>query len=419
MSVPSVRALTQPGTKTRATIVTTAVALAAVTLAAPSAGAADKWGPGFLIPDSAGHAGASHLGAYGAPGAPLPGINGLAYCADPELSGPDTAGRYGPATDFTTWTSRATGKKASPQDVARAAYLLSQYGETTRDAQAAAIDADIYTFLEPGSTYALPDGKRALQRLAYPAVPATTKNLAQDFLAEAATFAGPYTLNVHPTAGPFTPGKTTPVTLDVTSASGHKMPGIKLELDVSGAAAGAGTVTTNADGIATAIITPTAAGTVDIKALAKSLPATALRAVAPSNTKAQRMLLTGGRSTAQAQAQLTVATPHGGLTLTKTAADTGAPLPGVVFAVKDSAGKTVATGATDAHGVWTAADLTPGAYTVHEVAAVEGYQLAADQDATVTEGTTARVAVKDTKIPALPKPKPRPVTITVLPKTGA
>ncbi|MCX4783952.1 MSCRAMM family protein [Streptomyces sp. NBC_01264] len=397
----------------------TAVALGAGILLAPNAVAADKWGPGYLIPDSTGKPDTSHIGAYGAPGHTLPGVDGLAYCADPELAGPDAASGYGPARPTSTWTSKATGKTASAEDVARAAYVLGKYGQTTSDEQAAAVDAVVYTYLEAGSTYALPNGKRALERLGYPNVSPDAKKWATGYLNEAQLFAGPYKINIKPVDRPLKAGVKASVTLDVTAASGRKVPGIQLDLDVSGAAAGAASVTTNADGVATATITPAKDGTVDFKALAKSLPATQLRALTPNDPKAQRLLLAGGSSSAEARVQLTAEGLKGGLTVTKTASDTKKPLAGVEFDVKDTSGKTVASGKTDAEGIWKVTDLAPGTYTVHEAKAVEGYQLAADQKASVADGKTVSVAVTDTKIPEQPKPKPRPVTIPVLPQTGA
>ncbi|MEV6421679.1 prealbumin-like fold domain-containing protein [Streptomyces sp. NPDC051662] len=391
----------------------TAVALGAGILLAPNATAADKWGPGYLISDSTGKPDTSHIGAY-----KVAGIDGLAYCGDPELAGPDAANGYGSPQNFTAWTSKATGKPASDQDLARAAYVLSKYGNTTDDAQAAAVDAAVYSYLEAGSTYALPDGKRALERLASTGVAPEAKKWATGYMNEAALFAGPYKVNIKPSEGTLKPGVKTAVTLDVTSAAGRKVPGVKLDLDLTGAASGAATATTNADGVATATITPAKTGTATLKATAKSLPGSALRAVTPNNSKAQRMVLTGGTSTAEAQAQFKVDTLKGGIKVVKTAADTGKALGGVAFDIKDAAGKTVANGKTDADGVWQVKDLAPGSYTVHEVKAVEGYQLAPDQTAAVSADKTAELAVKDIKIPAPAKPKPRPVTIPVLPQTG-
>ncbi|MGP4001365.1 hypothetical protein [Streptomyces sp. 8N706] len=114
----------------RPIVAATAVALGAGILSAPSANAADKWGPVYLMADSTSKPDSSHTGAYGPPGQALPGVTGLAYRADPELDGPESAGSYGPAKEFTSWTSKATGKQASAQDVARAAYVLSKWGSS-------------------------------------------------------------------------------------------------------------------------------------------------------------------------------------------------------------------------------------------------------------------------------------------------
>ncbi|GGU38058.1 hypothetical protein GCM10010289_68780 [Streptomyces violascens] len=398
-------------------LIGTAITVGAGVLLAPAASAADRWGPGYLIPDSSGKPAASHIGAYGPPGAQLPGFTGLAYCGDPELDGPESAGHYGPVQENTAWTSKATGKSATAQDIARAAYVLSKYGDAKSDAQAAAVDAAVYSYLEAGTTYALPNGKRALQRLTYPNVPVEAKRFATGYMAEAAMFAGPYKVNIKPAGTALKPGAKSVVTLDVTSASGHKIPGVTLDLNLAGAAAG--TVTTNADGVATTSITPAKAGDTILKATAKSLPGNALRTITPANAKAQRMLLAGGISSAQAQLQLKVDALKGGIKVTKTAAESGKPLAGVEFTIRDAAGRTAATGKTDSAGHWQADNLAPGMYTVHEVKAVEGYQLASDQQTTVLDGTTADVSVKDVKIPDQPKPQPRPVTISVLPQTGA
>ncbi|MFJ3182529.1 SpaA isopeptide-forming pilin-related protein [Streptomyces sp. NPDC086796] len=420
MSVASSTALSHRDRRIRYPVVAaTAVALGASILLAPSANAADKWGPGYLIPDTSGKPDTSHIGAYGKPGSLFPNAAGQAYCADPTLEGPEAGGQYGPVTTFTAWTSKTTGKPVPAENVARAAYVLSTYGSTTDDAQAAAVDAAVYTYLDPGTTYALPTGQRALQRLGYPNVPATVKNKAETFLTEAAKFAGPYTVNIHTPKGPVRPGEKTPITLDVTSASGAKLPNVKIHLDGSGAADGSGDITTNSAGTASASITATKDGTVDLTAEAATLPANQLRAQIPGNASAQRMVVAGGTSAAKATAHLQVKAAKGSVKVTKTASDTNKALSGVEFEIRDKDNKTVASGKTDAQGQWTADGLAPGTYTVHEAQAVEGYQLAADQSVSVGDLKTSAVAVTDTPIPQPAKPKPRPVTITQLPKTGA
>ena len=415
MSVPSTTAAAQPRNRRYLIVLATATVLAAGATLAPAANAADKWGPGYQIPDSAGHANASHIGAYGPPGAAIPGLNHLAYCADPDLVGPAGSGGYTAPETTSAWTSKITGTAVPAANVAQAAYILSVYGQTTSDTQAAAVDAATYTELNPGTTYALPSGARALQRLSYPVVPAIAKTLAGQYLANAAEYAGPYTVEIHPAAGAKTGEKST-VSLDVLSSTGHRLPDAAVSLTV-----GSGTpqiLTTGDDGTATTTVTPTATGSLDLTATAATLPGVTLNAALPVNSGAQRMLLAGGTSSATAHTQRTVTAPKGSIKIVKSAADTGKPMAGVRFEVRDSTGKTVATGTTNAAGIWEANDLAPGIYTIHELKAVNGYELAPDQLATVADGTVT-VAVRDVRIPTQPTPAPRPVTITTLPKTGA
>ncbi|MGJ5751551.1 MSCRAMM family protein [Streptomyces puniciscabiei] len=392
-----------------------AVAVGAGALLAPSASAADQWGRGFLIPDSAGHSGASHIGDYvsAVPGA-------IAYCADPGLAGPGAAGGYGAARDYTSWTSQATGRAASAAQVSQAAYILSKYGQAGSDAQGAAVDADVYSLLNAGSAYALPDGTRAVQRLSYPQVAPQAKKLATAYLSEAARFAGPYTVHLQPLAA-LRPGVTTNIKITVTSAAGNAVPGIRLNLKAAldGKQVAEDTESTNADGIAYAHVRAAKGHSVTLTTEATGLPGTTLRAVLPHNKEAQRMVLAGGTTSATAQLTMKTTEEGGRIKVVKTAGDTGKPLGGVKFAVRDKDGKTVATGTTNADGIWQTAELPAGEYTVHEVEAVDGYQLASDQHVAVTDGKDAAVAVRDVRIPKPAVPKPRPVTIKVLPQTGA
>ena len=86
--------------------------------------------------------------------------------------------------------------------------------------------------------------------------------------------------------------------------------------------------------------------------------------------------------------------PHGSLTVTKANAQTGAMLPGAVFELVNSAGSVIGTQTTSDGGSVTFSGLTPGAYTVREKTAPQGYQLAASssQNVTVTAGVNAQVS---------------------------
>ncbi|WP_199550282.1 SpaA isopeptide-forming pilin-related protein [Streptomyces sp. N35] len=378
----------------------------------------DTFGPGMRIPDSDGNPGASHIGGYiKVPNLPATKV---LYCADPLDLGPDASGGYKPEKLHTSWTSRMTGKQVPTVNVMRVSYVLYKYGQTTSDAQAAAVDAATYTYLNPGTEYALPNGKRALERLSYPNVPAEVKTKANAYMQEAAKFAGPYKVNVTPktpTSG-LKPGSKVEAEVTVTSASGTKVPNVALDYTWSNTAGAEGETTTGADGVAKAVLTVKDPGAASIKATAKNLPSTALTAVEPNDSKAQRMLVVGQSAIATGQTGFQVDALKGGVKVVKTASDTNKPLAGVEFEVKDKTGKTVASGKTDAKGQWSVVSLAPGEYTVHEVKAVDGFQLAPDQKVTVTDGKTTEAKVVDEKIPEQPKPKPRPVTIPVLPKTG-
>ena len=90
----------------------------------------------------------------------------------------------------------------------------------------------------------------------------------------------------------------------------------------------------------------------------------------------------------------------GDILIRKISSDTGLPLEGAVLAILDSTGKEVErwTSASSAHKV--EAKLTPGAtYTLHEVSAPTGYQVAADKTFTApTKGGDIVVTMEDPRI---------------------
>ncbi|PNE43452.1 MSCRAMM family protein [Streptomyces noursei] len=386
---------------------------------APSAQALDKWGPGYSIPDSSGHAGASHLGAYGEPGSLFKGIKGHGYCADPQLAGPNPNGHYSKITEFATWTSKVTGKQISQEDYDAAAFMLSWRGGTTDDFQAAAVDAALNSVVNPGTTDALPNGKRALQRLSYPSVPSGVKGRAESLLREARKYSGHYKIHITVPKG-LHPGQHAAIKLDITSSSGHRLPGIPIHLTGSGAASGAGTVTTNSDGVATADVTPATTGALDITATAR-VPSSHIYAQVPSNPGSQRMLVAGFSDRISGTAHVAVTTGHqgGGLKVTKIAADSHTAMANVQFELKDGHGSIVARGTTDTRGIWHTDGIPAGRYTLHEIKASSGYQLAPDRAVNIGDLAPSTVTVADSPIAEQPTPRPRPITIHELPKTGA
>jgi uncharacterized surface anchored protein len=248
---------------------------------------------------------------------------------------------------------------------------------------------------------------------------------ASSMMSSAARYAGPYTLHLQP-QGTLQDGEYTPVTVTLTSGSGAGVPGIRVSMtEASGGTTKTNAGTTDSSGEALAVVSPIAGHAVTLTVSAAGLPATALRTVTPINPLAQRMVLPGGTSTAQAQITLPVgsAAGTGRLTVVKRAAGSGRGLAGVQFAVKGSGGRTVAEGQTASSGTWETAELAAGTYTLHEIQAAPGYTVAADRQVTVTAGGNTTVTVTDTALSApgpAPRPSPSPsVPGGILPQTGA
>ncbi|MFI6278070.1 collagen binding domain-containing protein [Streptomyces sp. NPDC050988] len=383
-----------------APLVRVASRLAAVTAAAAVAGAlawspaqaasgqADKYGPGYAIPDSDGSAATSHIGAYGPPGMTVYGTYET-FCADPGRKGPDAAGGYtGPAT-VEHWTSSVTGRPVPDAHLAYASYVVGKYGQTRDAAQAAAVDAAVYEWLA-GGTYGI-DGERGKQRLSYPGVSPSARTLALGYLAEAKKYAGPYRLTVAPKVTETPAGTKVTVTVSVTAQlSGAKVPGVKVALTESGKDGEHGKVTTGQDGTAAWEFTADAKGTATVRATATGLPGSQLKILEPRDSKAQRMLLAGDTTTARANAAIKVTAAPGGVTIRKK--DPGGDrMIGAAFQLIDpTSGRVVAEGTTGADGTLAFDDLTPGTYRLRETDS--GSRLHArvpDQDITITEGKTA------------------------------
>lgn len=351
-------------------------------------GQADRYGPGYAIPDSDGNAAASHIGAYGPPGMTVHG-QWETYCADPEHRGPDEAGGYTSPETVDHWTSSVTGKPVPDAHLAYSSYIVGKYGQTRDAAQAAAVDAAVYEWLA-GGAYGI-DGSRGKERLAYPNVSPTARTLALGYLAEARKYAGPHRLTLTPKVTETAAGTKVAVTVSVTATlSGAKVPGIKIRLAESGTHGESGQVTTCQDGTAAWEFTAETKGTTTVRATASSLPGSQLKVLSPRDSRAQRMLLAGDTTTAKADAAITVTAAPGGVTIHKK--DPGGDiLPGASFELIDPAdGKTVAAGKTGPDGTLAFDDLAPGTYRLRETdTGSRLHDTVPDQDITITEGKTA------------------------------
>ena len=92
--------------------------------------------------------------------------------------------------------------------------------------------------------------------------------------------------------------------------------------------------------------------------------------------------------------------PYGALHVSKTDAQSGATLAGAVFELLDSAGRVIQTQITGADGIARFVNLQPGAYTVREKSAPEGFRTTVPnaQSVAVEAGGTANAAFANTRI---------------------
>jgi len=139
------------------------------------------------------------------------------------------------------------------------------------------------------------------------------------------------------------------------------------------------------------------------------------------NTEAQQVVISddaANQTVTVADMAVPVVVPKGQLTITKVDSATGATLAGATFDLKDTTGKVVATGVTDAQGQLSFADLTLGSYTLVETAAPNGYQLATQVQTVVLSAanTTVALTVANTAMPTTPVEPEKP-TIPQVPET--
>ncbi|MFC8019089.1 MSCRAMM family protein [[Kitasatospora] papulosa] len=388
MHVPLVRASSRLAATLIAAAAAGTLAWAPAHAAPGPAASHDKFGPGYAIPDSDGHAASSHIGAYGPPGMTVYG-NYETFCADPERRGPDQAGGYTGPTTVEHWTSSVTGRPVPDAHLAYASYVVGKYGQTRDAAQAAAVDAAVYEWLA-GGAYRI-DGTRGKQRLSYPNVSPSARTLALGYLSEGKKYAGPYRLTVVPKMTETPAGKKVTVTVAVTAQlSGAKVPGIKVALTEAGKDGESGQVTTSQDGTADWEFTADTKGTATVRATAAGLPGSQLKILTPRDNKAQRMLLAGDTTTATADAAIKVTAAPGGVTIHKK--DPGGDrLVGAAFQLTDpDSGRVVAEGKTGDDGTLAFDDLTPGTYRLRETdTGSRLHERVPDQDITITEGKTA------------------------------
>ncbi|MCU1680865.1 MAG: hypothetical protein JWQ81_1604 [Amycolatopsis sp.] len=266
------------------------------------------------------------------------------FCVSFELKAPDTDQKYHVGEVLLTkWGD------ALPSDIAaNISYLLLRYGGTTDPDEAAALAHLLHSW-----TAAPRDGHDDLNpsknssEIGYDApthlseLPAAARQDVDKLTKDAEANRGPWTTSITPPTADQTIGTTSEWKISVKNANGKGMSGIPVTLKATEATldGSKNTVTTGADGTATAMLTPTDAkpalgSTVSAPA---DKPYVRIPDVAADNT--QHVVSTGGEKQLTAQGTAKASTKPGKVSVTKTDAKTGKGISGVALRItgKDKA----------------------------------------------------------------------------------
>ena len=199
--------------------------------------------------------------------------------------------------------------------VARAAWILSKYGDVQLADQAAAVDVATYALLSGKPL----SGRRAKARLRQSGHADAIRTLARQMLDASKRLAGPYTLTV--ATSPAIVGEMVPVRIRVTSSSGAGVPKLPVLLTLPGIAE---SHETNAKG---RVVTSFPAEEVGLRKLRVSVslvPEWRLSVRRPLNKASSRIALAGRKATLSARTFLAVrATPSVSLPLVVDPRQTG------------------------------------------------------------------------------------------------
>ena len=201
-------------------VVLCAACLVGVAPAAPAAPSDDRphrWS-GYAIPAN-GEADGGWIGGYRVGTTPV-------FVTTPARS-PNTAG-YGPPR----FVDDAPGRVTSRSETARAAWILSKYGDYRDATQAAAVDASVYHLLAGGRWRI--GSARGARRIRQTGDPASVRRFARIMLRQSRASAGAYTARLVTSGADV--GGTMGVTLTVLDGHGGPAAGLPVTLEMSGAA---------------------------------------------------------------------------------------------------------------------------------------------------------------------------------------
>ncbi|WP_020670374.1 MSCRAMM family protein [Amycolatopsis nigrescens] len=272
------------------------------------------------------------------------------FCVQFEFKAPDTDEKYQPGDELLTkW-----GEKLAPETAANISYLLLRYGDTANKDEAAALAHLLHSWTSPARP-----GHDDLNRdndfehIAYDTsfhlekLPAAAKTAVETLEKDAEANRGPWTAEVSPAEGGQTIGTAAEWTVTVHNAKEKGVPEVPVKLKLADGTFEDGKDTTEVetgeDGKATVKVTPSGenpklTATLDGPA---AKPYVQLPTV---DTKAQRVVSTGGEQELVAEGSTSAQTKPGGVRVTKLDGKTGKGIAGVALRVTAKDKETAATG---------------------------------------------------------------------------
>jgi hypothetical protein len=262
------------------------------------------------------------------------------WCVDYEYLAPDSNEMYKTGDVLRTkW-----GGTIDPATQAEISYLLLRYGNTKSADDAAALSHLLHAWTAAGTGAQL-DPSNTYRTIGYDVtthlreLPASAQTAVATLQADASANHGPWTTNMTAPTGAQVIGTASNWTINVLNSSGKALPSVPVTITATDGTLPNGTNTqtieTPADGTALSVaVTPTGANPKLVATL--DSPAATPVVMVPVNPIVQGIVTTGGTKQLTSTATTTAQTAPGNLKVTKTDANTKAPIVGVTLEITGS-----------------------------------------------------------------------------------
>ena len=264
-------------------------------------------------------------------------VNGQrVWCIDFALAAPEPNERY---TDGTTLETK-WGTPVDPTIAAEISYLLLRYGNTSSPDDAAALAHLLHSWTAAPRDPAQLDPSNDFRHIAYDVnyhlsrMSAATKASVAKLQADASANYGPWTASMAAPTKQQVIGTAGNWTVTVLNAAGKGLANVPVTITATDATLAGGSdrevVNTPADA-GPLVVAATPTGPKPKLVATVDSPAATPRVRVPVRADVQKVVTTGGTKTLMTTTTTTANTPSGNVTVTKTDADTKAPIPGVTL----------------------------------------------------------------------------------------